>query len=155
MYAKSKLLLTAALLVAASLGLIGCKSLDKPASASFASVRIQFRTPEQIREATIAVFKQDGYAPVPTPPPNLVFEKEGSRWDQIAYGSSFVSDGTAWIRVKASIVPLSEDTFRLQCNAFMVRSKGDKTLEEEVKLRDNHSKPYQALLDKVLGRLQR
>jgi len=153
MNAKPQRLLASLVLVTVSLGLVGCKSLDKPASASFASVRIQGRTPEQIRDATVAVFKQDGYLAVGTTPPNLVFEKEGSRWDRMAYGS-WVDDQPVCIRVKASIVVLSEAACRLQCNAYMVRSKGDKVFEEEVRLKNNHSKPYQALLDKVLGRLK-
>jgi hypothetical protein len=154
MNATPQLFLAGMLLSAASLGLIGCKSLDKPNSASFASVRIQGRTPEQIRDTTFAVFKQDGYAVVPTPLPNMVFEKEGSRWNQIAYGS-WVTDEPVWIRVKASIVPLSGDASRLQSTAFIVKDKGDKVFEEEVRLRNNHSKPYQALLDKVLGQFKR
>jgi len=154
MNAKPQYLLAGLALAAASLGLLGCKSLSKPDSASFASVRIQGSTPEEIRDATVAVFKQDGYQAVRTVPPDLVFEKEGSRWDRIAYGS-WVDDAPVAIRVKASIVPLSEGAFRLQCTAYMVRSKGDPVFEDEVRLRNNHSKPYQALLDKVLGRLKR
>ena len=55
--------LTTSLFVAAvGIVLIGCKSLDKPDSASFASVRIPGHTAEQIRAATVVVFQQDGYA---------------------------------------------------------------------------------------------
>jgi hypothetical protein len=154
MKTKPQLLLAATVLAAASLALVGCKSLDQPASASFASVRIQGRTPEQIRAATLVVFEQDGYRPVRLDPANLVFEKEASRWNQIAYGD-WVDDKPVWVRVKASIQPISADTFRLQCNAFVVRSKGDAVFEEEVRLKNNRSKPYQALLDKVLGQLKR
>src|ERR1035441_2155206 len=104
------------LVAAVSIVLIGCKSLDKPDSASFASVRIQGHTPEQIRAATVVVFRQDGYAAVGGQRSEMVFEKEGSRWDQIAHGS-WVNDAPVWLSVKVSMVPLSDGTFRLQCLA--------------------------------------
>jgi hypothetical protein len=36
-----------------------------------------------------------------------------------------------------------------------VRDKGDATFEQQVRLKNSHSKPYQALLDKVLGQVNR
>ena len=142
------------LLATAGAGVIGCKSLDKPHSASFASVQIQGHTAEQIRAATVVVFEQDGYAPADVGRSEMVFEKQGSRWDRIAYGS-WIDDDAVWVRVRVSMVPLSEGVFRLQCQAFKVRDKGDAVFEQQVRLRNNQSKPYQALLDKVLGQLGR
>jgi hypothetical protein len=143
-------------LCAAAVGvaLVGCKSLDKPDSASFASVRIAGHTVEQIRAATVVVFLQDGYAAVETQPAHMVFEKEGSRWDRIAYGG-WLDDAAVWLRVRVFIVPLSEGVCRLQCQAFKVRDKGDAVFEQQVQMKNNHSKPYQALLDKVLGQVNR
>jgi hypothetical protein len=139
---------------AAGMALLGCKSPSKPASASFASVRIQGHTAEQIRAASVVVFQQDGYTVVEGRRPELVFEKEGSRWDQIAYGS-WVNEAPVWLRAKVSLVALSTDTFRLQCQAYKVRNKGDPLTEEQVRIGISHSKPYQALLDEVLAQLQR
>jgi len=148
------ILLASLLLATASIALMGCKSLDKPASAGFASVQIQGHTAEQIRAATVVVFQQDGYTAVDAPRTEMVFEKEGSRWDRIAYGS-WVDEASVWLRVRVSMVPISADTFRLQCQAYKVRDKGDALSEHQVRIMNNHSKPYQALLDKVLGQLQR
>jgi hypothetical protein len=139
---------------AAGLGLVGCSSLHQPASASFASVRIQGHTAEQIRGATVVVFEQDGYALARVQSAEIVFEKEGSQWDRIAYGS-WVDNGPVWIRVRVAMVPLANGAFRLQCQACRVRDKGDPAFESEVRLKNNRSKPYQALLDKVLGQLGR
>jgi hypothetical protein len=147
-------LLTSILIASASMAFVACKSLDKPASASFASVRIQGHTPEQIRAATVVVFEQDGYAATDIRHAEMIFEKEGSRWDQIAYGS-WVNDAPVWLRVKASVVPLTGESYRLQCQAYMVRNKGDPLAEDQVRMRNNHSKPYQQLLDKVLGQVNR
>ncbi len=100
------------------------------------------------------MFQQDGYVAAGGQRPEMIFEREGSRWDQIAYGS-WVNDAPVWLRVRVSVVPLSADTFRLQCQAYKVRDKGDPFTEDQVRIRSNHSKPYQALLDKVLGQLKR
>jgi hypothetical protein len=154
MIPKLQVSLASVVAAAAITALMGCKSLDKPDSASFASVRIQGHTAEQIKAATVVVFQQDEYTPVNIEGAHLVFEKEGSRWDRIAYGS-WVDDSAVWIRAKVSVVPLSDGVFRVQCLAFRVRHKGDAIFEEEVRLRNNRSKPFQALLDKVLGQLNR
>ena len=139
---------------AASIALIGCKSLNEPASASFASVRIQGHTAEQIRAASVVVFQQEGYTAVDVRRSEMVFEKEGSRWDQIAYGS-WVNEAPVWLQAKVSVVPISADTFRLQCQAYKVRNKGDPLTEDQVRIGNSHSKPYQALLEEVLGQLKR
>ena len=154
MTSRSRNLLASLVVVAAGIALPGCKSLNKPDSASFAAVRIHGHTMEQICAATVVVFQQDGYSAVDIRPSHLVFEKEGSRWDRIAYGS-FVDDAAVWIRVRGAIVPLSEGVFRLQCQAYKVRDKGDAVFEQQVRVTNSHSKPYQALLDKVLGQVNR
>jgi len=146
-------LLTGMWLAIAGMGLLGCKSLSEPDSASLASVQIQGHTAEQIRAATMVVFQQDGYTAAGLQRSEMVFEKEGSRWDQIAYGS-WVNDASVWNRVRVSMVPLAADTIRLQCQAFKVRNKGDPLTEEEVRIGNSHRKHYQALLDKVVERLK-
>jgi hypothetical protein len=146
-------LVTGIFAAAAGMALLGCKSMNKPVSASFASVRIQGHTAEQVRAASVVVFQQDGYTAVAGKRSDLVFEKEGSRWDQIAYGN-WVNESPVWLRVRVSMVPLSDDTFRLQCQAYKVRNKGDPLAEDQVRIGNSHSKPYQALLDEVLGQLK-
>jgi len=147
-------LLAGLIVAAASTALIGCKSLNEPDSASFASVRIQGHTVEQIRAATVVVFQQEGFTAKGVRSAELVFEREGSRWDQIAYGS-WVNEAPVWLRVRASVVPLAAETFRLQCLAYKVLNKGDPLAEEQVRIGHSHRKPYQELLDKVPGQLKR
>jgi hypothetical protein len=148
-----RILLGSLLLATAGLALLGCKSLNEPLSASFASVQITNHTPLEIRAATLAVFQQEGFAPAKAELPEMVFERQGSKWDNIAYGN-WVDANEVWSRAKVSVVPLSGGVVRLQCEAFQVRDKGDKVFENEVRLRNSRSKPYQALLDKVLDRLR-
>ena len=154
MKAGSRILLATLLWAAAGAVLLGCKSLDKPAAVSFASVQISGHTSKQIHTATMAVFAEDGYAAASVGRSELVFEKVGSKWDQISQGS-WVDENPVWVRVRVSLVPLSDGVFWLQCQAFRVRDKNDTVPEDEVRLSNNRSKPYQALLDKVLARLGR
>jgi hypothetical protein len=148
-----QLLLAGALSAAVAGELCGCKSVDEPASASFAAVQIRGHTPEQIRAATVVVFQENGYTSANERRGEMMFEKEGSRWDQIAYGN-WVDSGGVWIRVKAAVVPTANGAFRLQCQAYRVRNKGEPTFEEEKRLPNSRSKPFQALLDKVAGQLK-
>jgi len=135
--------------IVGSLLLLGCQSTGKPASAHFASVEIQGNTPGQIRDVAVEVFKQHEYLVTRSTPSNMVFEKEGTEWDKVAYGNWL--GGAVWIRVKASIVPVSEVIFRLHCNAFMVRDRGTAS-EEEVKLTSLQSHSYQKLMDEIAQR---
>jgi hypothetical protein len=128
----------------------GCHSTDQPAS-SFASTTISGNTPGQIRDAALLVFREDGYRAAQLDPGALIFEKEGTRMNEIAYGN-WLGDIPVWVRVKASVVPYGEMTYRLQCQAFMVRDRGTGA-EEEVALGGLHRGPYQKLLDKVAQRL--
>jgi hypothetical protein len=130
--------------------LTGCHSTEPPGGTHFASVEIRGNTPGQISEAAVEVFKADGYELAHGGPTHMVFERKASAMSNLAYGNWL--DTAVWERVKASIVPVSEATFRLQCQAYMVRDRGG-TTEEELKLSGMHSSSYQKLLDKVAKQL--
>lgn len=134
----------------------GCHSTDKPppkpASAQFASVELQGNTPGQISQMAMAVFQENGFKVALATPNQLVFEKEGTAWNNLAYGN-WESDQPIWVRVKASIVYVSEASYRLECHAFLVRDKGKEVFEEEIKVRNINSGRYQKLLDEVARRL--
>lgn len=136
-----------------SFGGAGCRSTDEPVSASFASVLLSGNTPGQIRDATVAVFVDNGYKARQTGPDAMVFEKEGSRMSNFAYGS-WLGDSPVWIRVKASAVPTGEMKCRLSCTAYLVRDIGS-AAEEELPVSHLHRGPYQKLLDEVARRLAR
>src|SRR3974390_442847 len=95
----------------------GCGS--GPASASFASVVIHGKTPDEICRAAAAVFQEDGYQVAALTPANMVFQKEGTRGESLAYGGVV---GTHYgeitlVRVKAQLVDLGAGSYRLQCKA--------------------------------------
>ena len=141
--------LVAALCIAC-LHVTGCKSTEKPESAQFASVEIQGHTVEQIRSVTADVFHQHGYKAATGNLSSLVFEKEGSTMNNIAYGN-WMGTGIA-NRAKINFVLLTGDAFRIECHAFLVRNKGE-VLEEEIPVKGIHSGVYQKMLNEIAKRL--
>jgi ABC-type glycerol-3-phosphate transport system substrate-binding protein len=143
------------LALACGLASFGCSSMNKPASASFASVTISGRSAAEIRDATIAVFRENGYQ-VFASSQGLTFEKEGSKINSISrdglVGSHY--GAVTIIRVRVQLVDFGNDTQRLQCQTSMVSGAGDAFTEEEHRLTNFRSGPYQDLLDEVAKRLK-
>jgi hypothetical protein len=133
----------------------GC-GIGKPAGASFASVIIKGKTPEEICQTTAAVFQEDGFQVGVVMPSNMVFQKEGSRGQSLAYGGvvDTTYGSTTMVRVKASLVDLGASGQRLQCQAYMVRNANDSFFEDESRLLNIHGGKYQGLLNKVAKRLK-
>lgn len=132
---------------------LGCKSGTDPASVSFASVSIQHSTTDQVKQATLAVFAENGYEVALSKGEQIVFEKQGSAMNQVAYGG-WIAGQDVWVRVPVTIVPLAPGSHRVECRAYMVRNKGDTFFEEEVKLSRVRKKPYQKMLKDVAARLE-
>ncbi len=129
----------------------GCKTHDdKPDSADFASVEIRGHTMQQIQSVTSDVFHEHNYKATTGSLTSLVFEKEGTTMNNIAYGN-WMGTGIA-SRVKLLFVPVTDDVFRIDCHAFLVRNKGE-TLEEEIPVTHIHHKQYQKMLDEIAKRL--
>jgi hypothetical protein len=130
--------------------------LGQSNSASFASVIIPDKTPEEICSAAAQVFQEDGYQVASLTPSNMIFQKEASRGQSLAntgvvdtmYGASTL------IRVRAELVDLGAGSHRLQCQAFVVRNAGDSFFEDESRRTNLRRMPYQNLLDKVAARLK-
>ena len=143
-------LLTLALLLAVA----GCGT-TKPASASFASVTIQGHSAEEIGKVTTQVFQEAGYKGG-TMGNQIVFQKEGSRMNNLAHeGVVGTHEGAQTLmRVKMDLVNLGAASYRLQCQAYIVRGAGDPFFEEEQRLANVRSGPYQSLLNKVAKQLQ-
>ena len=128
----------------------GCSSTDKPESARFASVEVHGSTLAQLSSVTAAVFHEHGYRADTGGKRGLVFEKQGTTMNNLAYGNWM---GTGILaRVKVIFVPITDDEFRIECHAFLVRSKGE-ALEEEIPVSSMHSGQYQKMLNEVAKRL--
>jgi hypothetical protein len=133
----------------------GCH-LGQPGSASFASVVIMQRSPAEIQTATARVFQADGYKAYATGSGQMLFEKEGTRANNLAnnglVGTHYGAQSL--VRVRMEFVDLGGGSCRLQCQAFMVTNAGDSFFENEKRLANIRSGPYQDLLDKVAGSLK-
>jgi hypothetical protein len=130
----------------------GCQSTAKKDSPYFASVEIRDHSLKDIVDTTRAVFVEKGYHSV-APNENLVFEKKGSRMNQLTWGG-WLGDDKVAIRVEAEVTSLSETAYRLQCTVKMVHNSGDPFFEEDVRFKHFKPKPFQAMLDEVAKRLK-
>jgi hypothetical protein len=152
---KSSGLAALALMLLSAFLVAGCGT-GKPAGASFASVIIPGKTPEEICKTTGSVFQEDGYKILALTPSTMIFQKEASRSQSMAYnGIVNTSYGAVtMVRVKAELLDLGNGSQRLQCQAAMVRNAGDSFFEDESRLTNLRSRPYQNLLNKVAKRLK-
>jgi hypothetical protein len=135
----------------------GCSSLDKPASASFASVIISNNTPQQIRTATDIVFQQNGYQAFGEQGGALVYEREATGREQRDY-AGFVGahEGEKVdMRVRVKIEVKDPSSYWLTCKAYAVCNPGQPVFETTTALFGFQSKPYQKLLNMVVGTVQR
>ena len=148
-FAAVALMFLSALLVA------GCGT-GGPAGASFASVVIPGKTPEEICKTTGSVFQADGYKILALTPSSMVFMKEATRRQSIAYNGVVNTHygAVTMVRVKAEMLDLGNGSQRLQCQASIVRNAGDSFFEDESRLTNLRSGPYQSLLDKVAKQLK-
>lgn len=151
----NRLVIWAALLSCVALLVAGCSSMNKPASASFASVVIVNQTPEQIRQATIAVFQDNGYQQIQMSDGSLAFQREATRREQIDYaGIAGAQQGEqVAMRVRVQIFPKNPGACWLACKAYAVCNPGQGVFEQVTPLFDLQSRPYQKLLDQVAARL--
>lgn len=141
------------LLALAAVALVaGCQT-STPRSASFASVVIKDKSSAEISVTTVAVFTADGYHALASAGNELLFEKEGTSGDEIAYGS-WLGDGHVMKRVRARVVSTAPGQHRLECEAFIVRHAEDPMFREEIRLKSIRARPYQKLLDEVASRLK-
>ena len=150
-----KTLLFFGLLALSLTGLVGCH-LGQPGSASFASVVVQHHTPAEIESVTDQVFQQNGYAAYTLGSGRWLYEKEGTQANNLAYNGIVATHEGAMtlVRVKTELVDLGAGTFRLQCQTYMVRNAEDSFFEEETRLSNFRSGPYQELLDEIGRRLK-
>ena len=147
---------TSLFLVVAAIPVSGCRSLDKPASAGFASVVIYNQTAAKIRQATDTVFANANYQSIRNPDGTQVYQKEATKGEQLAYaGLVGAQEGTQTIvRVRMGLQPQGANGFLLSCKAFVVTNPGDFVTEQTFPLYGWQSGPYQDLLNSIRDNLK-
>jgi len=145
------------LLLIAALCAGGCSSTDKPASASFASVVISNHTPQQIRDATDTVFRQNGYQAMGEQDGALVYEREATKSEQRDYvGFVGAHEGEkVIIRVRVRVEVKNPSSYWLTCKAYAVSNPGQPVFESTTALFGFQSGPYQKLMNMVAATVQR
>jgi hypothetical protein len=147
--------LTAGIALAAIV-VTGCSSMGQPASASFASVQFSGKSAKEIRDTTMAVFREESFRVFIADSGQLVFDREGSRANAVARNGLVAAQAgsVTVVRVRADVVELAPATHRLHCQAYMVTDADDAFFEQEDRLANFRSGPYQKLLDEVARRLK-
>jgi hypothetical protein len=138
----------AATLGLALLALSGCGTSRGSGKSSTVTVLIRETSPSAVRGATIDVFETHGYKVGRLDRQSLVFEKPGSKWNDIVYGDWMES--RTWNRVRVEVETVDESSVRLRATAYIVQDKGG-AIEEQVK--SYRRAPYQELLDEIAARL--
>ncbi len=128
-----------------------CASTDK-GEKPLGSVEIHGNTPGQIRAAAIEVFRAHGYDVSQSPRNRLICEKPASKWTDLAYGG-WGGDAPLYLRVAVSIVPVADQTCRVECQVYRVEDRGGPT-EKAMPLGKSHSGNYQKLLEEIAGRFR-
>ncbi len=131
----------------------GCQSPDDPPSPAFASVTLSGRTAKEIFDTATDVFREEGYDTYRSTAKELVFEKEGTRANQLAHGG-WIGDQGVRLRVRATLVPLDAFSHLLKCQGYRVSNTGDTFFEEEKRLDSVRGRPYQDLFDEIARRLK-
>jgi hypothetical protein len=152
----TQLTCSTAILLAAVMFVSGCSSLDKPATASFASVIIVNQTPAAIRQAVFAVFQDNGYNSIPQTDGSLAFQREATRGEQLSYaGIAGTQEGErVVIRVLVNIRPKSPNAYWLEAKAYAVCNPDQPVFENTTALFNFQSGPYQKLMDDVSNNLK-
>lgn len=141
------------LFIIAVVAVVGCRSMDKPASASFASVVISNASPAQIREATEKVFKQSNYQSLGEQEGSLVFQREATERETVDYaGFAGAHDGDkVVIQVRVRIEVKDPSAYWLTCKAYAISNPDQPVFRTTTALFNFQSKPYQKLLNMVAG----
>jgi hypothetical protein len=145
--------LMAMAVLATALCATGCHT-TKPASASFASADIPGKSIYQIATVTAQVFQAEGYRVVAPGPEEMVFEREGTRGQSLAYAGFIATHEGAQVRerVRAEIVDLGTAGHRLQCHAWVVTDSG--FFEDTYQIPWRRGGPYRKLVGDVAVRLK-
>jgi hypothetical protein len=154
-----KNLLPTALLISAfvlgafcAAGLVGCASANQTGGYSHGALTVKGHSDAQIREATKAVFAENGYSFLSEGPNYMQFQRPGTRADAIKWGGWF-GEGVM-VRAKIGMAKLASDSCVLQLDMYAVRDAGQGFFEDESRMIMLNKQPYRRLLRDVDKRLK-
>jgi hypothetical protein len=110
----------------------------------------------EVESAVGVVFEAHGYSQMASDKGTLVFERPGSKTDEMLYGD--FSDDKTTDRVRVTIEPIDGTHFRVTCVGYAVRQptghfEGDTSLEDPVRRFQFFSSQFSKMLKEVKARL--
>lgn len=111
-----------------------------------ASVTVQAADVDEVGIAIMGVFTKAGFSAREVKRGSMNFERVGSTWDTVLYGS--LRPGDVYERVKLRVIPLAINLFRLDADTYKVSNPGDQVFEQERRV------PSKGKLDKLLNEVQ-
>ncbi len=125
----------------------GCKTTDLAKDGSLASIFINGYSEDQIQQATIKVFKTNGF----TQTTGLTFERPGTHEDTFMFGS--LDSEKVWIRIRVHILPRGTGRYILGCDLYAVQNRGDAAMETENRLKYMKSEECLDYLNQIKAQL--
>jgi hypothetical protein len=130
----------------------GCQSFNRPPQNSLSSMTITDRTLPQIAGAVQEVFATHYFTGGPTDPYHYVFQRPGTRANDIAYGS-LMFDEKVTVRVEVAIQPVEGQGTLVSCNAWLVEDAGDPVFQDPHQVRLLRKWPYEELMRDIRKQL--
>ncbi|HXG46470.1 MAG TPA: hypothetical protein VNO52_02515 [Methylomirabilota bacterium] len=138
--------------VCAVLALVcGCRSPKEPGGAGLAHVTIKGTPLYVIQDTAEAVFRENGYRIVEKQPTLMVFDRQGSKLDALAWGG-WSGEGVV-MRVKVSITGQPPEEHLLEARVYAVRDASDPFFADESRMVLIKRGPYRKMLEEVRRRL--
>jgi len=144
--------LSIGLLILSVAGLVGCWSAKEPGSGSQAAVEIPGHSTAEVRQALTAVFNEAGYTLTQPGPPEMVFERPGTRSDALKWGGWWGEGVT--MRVKVRVTGMPNGGHLLEADAYAVQNSDDPFFRTESRTMLSSRRPYRELLDETARRLK-
>ncbi len=145
-------LLAAALAGALGLGATGCQSFNGPPPGNLASVTITNQSMAAVANATAAVFAVHGFEGGQTGPGQFIYNRLGSRINNLAYGS-YMFEEVVTVKVQVTLRQTSPNSILIGCKAWLVEGGDDPVFEDSHKVRPIRKWPYDQLLKDIQTQL--
>ncbi|HAV60819.1 MAG TPA: hypothetical protein DCY13_00445 [Verrucomicrobiales bacterium] len=129
----------------------GCATSDS-GFGSRTAVVVNNRTPKEIMDTTLAVFREKEFEVKSSTKREVVFEKKGSTWQDVTWGGWY-GDGV-WERADIRIIDYGGGAYMIEAKVRLVRDRSEEFFEDSQRLGRRARKPYQELLNEVKARLE-
>ncbi len=132
--------------------LAGCQNFNKPPDNNLASITVTNRTLAQVSTAVRTVFESHYFKGGPAGTGLFIYERPGSRMNNLAYGSYFFEEKVT-VKVTVNVEPIYGGQFLVSCDAKLIEDAGDPVFKDSHHVRELQKWPYQQLLNDIKTQL--